>query len=249
MTTGVLMYCFNTEYYSYDKIAAKTVPLATKNLGLEVTIVTNADTRPLMPDVDNIKYIVIENETGNQIDRKPWHNLDRHRAYGISPYDTTLLLDLDYFCYTDHLLTYANTDEDFLIHDKVYDITGNNSYHFRDNSIIPMLWATVIVFKKSSRAENIFDMVRYVKEHYQYFCSLYRVDFKNFRNDYAFAIALHQLEGLVPTNKLPVALPTLPGSAKVTKFSDEGIIWEMSDQTGMITGTDVHVIDKGVAHV
>ena len=53
----------------------------------------------------------------------------------------------------------------------------------------------------------------------------------------------------MPTNKLPVALPTLPGSAKVTKFSDEGIIWEMSDQTGMITGTDVHVIDKGVAHV
>ena len=249
MTKGVLMYCFNTEYYSYDKIAAKTVPLVNKNLGLQVTIVTNAETRDLMPQADYIKYIVIENEIGNHIDRKPWHNLDRHRAYEISPYDTTLLLDLDYFCYTDHLLTYADSDDDFLIHDKVYDITGNDSYSFRKNSIVPMLWATVIVFKKTDRARQIFDMVKYVKEHYQHFCSLYRVDFRNFRNDYAFAIALHQLEGLISTNKLPVALPTLPALAKVIKFDHEGLVWELEDKTGVITGTDVHVIDKGVAHV
>jgi hypothetical protein len=249
MTTGVMMYCFNTEFYSYDKIAAKTVPLVKKNLGLEVTLVTNAETFEKLPPLGFVNYKIIKNETGNQIDRKPWHNLDRHRAYEISPYDTTLLLDLDYFCYTDHLLTYAEVEDDFLIHDKVYDITGKNSYDFRKNSIIPMLWATVIIFKKTDRAKRIFNMVKYIKENYQYFCSLYRVDFKNFRNDYAFAIALHQMDGLVSTNKIPVTLPTLPGNAKVTKFDQQGITWELGDTKGVITGTDVHVIDKGVAYV
>jgi hypothetical protein len=75
------------------------------------------------------------------------------------------------------------------------------------------------------------------------------VDFKNFRNDYAFAIALHQMDGLVSTNKIPVTLPTLPGNAKVTKFDQQGITWELGDTKGVITGTDVHVIDKGVAYV
>ena len=249
MKTGVMMYCFNTEFYRYDKIAAKTVPLAKKNLGLEVTLVTNSETYDKLPPLGFVNYKLIENEKGNTIDSKPWHNLDRHRAYEISPYDTTLLLDLDYFCYTDHLLTYANSKNDFLIHDKVYDITGNGSYDFRRNSIIPMLWATVIVFKKTNRAKRVFDMVKHIKEHYQYYCSLYRVDFKNFRNDYAFAMALHQVDGFVSTSKLPVALPTLPGSAKVTHFDEQGITWEMANQMGIVTGTDVHVIDKGVAHV
>tara|TARA_Y100000592_G_scaffold87725_1_gene142654 strand:+ start:285 stop:1034 length:750 start_codon:yes stop_codon:yes gene_type:complete len=249
MTTGVMMYCFNTEFYRYDKIAAKTIPLVKKNLGVEVTLVTNMETYKLLPPLGFVNYVLIDHETGNQIDRKPWHNLDRHRAYNLSPYDTTILLDLDYFCFTDHLLTYANTNEDFLIHDKVYDITGKDSYEFRNNSIIPMLWATVIVFKKTDRAKKIFDMVKYIKENYGYFCSLYRIDFKNFRNDYAFAIALHQMDGMVPTKKIPVSLPTLPARAKVVKFDQESIVWEMEDKTGIVYDTDVHVIDKGVAHV
>ena len=75
------------------------------------------------------------------------------------------------------------------------------------------------------------------------------IDFKNFRNDYAFAIALHQLDGLVPTKKIPVSLPTLPAQAKVVKFDQESIVWELEDKTGIVYDTDVHVIDKGVAHV
>ena len=32
MKKGVLVFCFNTEFYRYDKIAAKTIPLIKKNL-------------------------------------------------------------------------------------------------------------------------------------------------------------------------------------------------------------------------
>lgn len=112
-----------------------------------------------------------------------------------------------------------------------------------------MLWATVIIFSKTQKVRKIFDMVDLIKRNYQHFCSLYRIDFKNFRNDYAFSIALHQIQGQVPTKKIPVKLPTLPAMAKVTCFDEQGLAWEMEDQFGVVKDSDVHVIDKDVAYV
>lgn len=247
--TGVLLYCFNTESYRYDKIATKTVPLLRRNLGLEITIVTNEETRAHLPEMEGVEYKMIVNQTGNTINQKPWHNLDRHRAYELSPYEKTILVDIDYFCYSDYLLRLAQTDQDFMVHDAVHDVTGHDSYRFSRNSMIPMVWATVIIFKKTHRAKAIFDMVRHVKERYPYYCDLYRIDFRNFRNDYAFAIALHQIGGFRGYETIPNKLPTLPGSAVVTEVSDTHIAWNHQGRHGKISGNDVHVIDKGVAYV
>ena len=247
--TGVLLYCFNTDSYRYDKIAAKTIPLLRRNLGLEITVVTNDETRVHLPEQEGVNYIVITNQTGNYINQKSWHNLDRHRAYELSPYEKTILLDIDYFCYSDYLLTLANTDQDFMVHDKVHDVTGHDSYEFARNSMIPMVWATVIIFKKTPKAMAIFDMVKYVKERYSYFCDLYRIDFQNFRNDYAFAIALHQLGGFKGYETIPNRLPTLPAAAKVTEVSATHVSWNHQGRHGKIANNDLHVIDKGVQNV
>ena len=109
-----------------------------------------------MKPLGMINYRMIENETGNKRGTEQWHNLDRCHAYDLSPYDTTLLMDIDYLPFTNNLLEYFNVDEDFLIHDKIHDLTNTGVYNFRNNSIIPMLWATVIIFKKTDRAKNIF---------------------------------------------------------------------------------------------
>jgi hypothetical protein len=246
---GVLTYCFNTESTRYDKIAAKTIPLLKKKLGLPVTVVTNFETFKLLPPLGWVNYKLIDNQTGNMINGKSWHNLDRHRAYELSPYDKTILIDIDYFCYTNYLLELAKSDQDFLVHDKVYDLTGNDLYEFKRNSIIPMVWATVIVFKKTDKAKAIFEMVKYIKERYSYFCELYRIDYKNFRNDYAFAMALHQLQGFMGYGVLPTRLPTLPGKAKVLEITDSHISWQYNGKPGVTTGSDVHVIDKGIQDV
>ena len=124
------------------------------------------ETFKCMPPLGFVNYKIIDNETGNKINQKSWHNLDRHRAYELSPYEKTILLDIDYFCYSDHLLTLADTDQDFMVHDKVHDVTGHDSYRFGRNSMIPMVWATVIIFRKTQRAESIFDMVKYIKERF-----------------------------------------------------------------------------------
>ena len=212
-------------------------------------MITDPETHEYLKQFDWVDFKTIEPQKGNTIDQKPWYNLERHKAYDLSPYDNTILLDIDYFCYTDQLLSYAETEHDFWIHDKVYDVTGKGSYDFSRNSIIPMLWATVIVFKKTQRVKAIFETLAHVKQFYQYYCTLYRIDFGNFRNDYAFSIAAHQIEGMVPTKKIPVRLPTLPANAKVTSVYQSGLVWEMDDKVGTVENTDIHVIDKGVAYV
>ena len=112
-----------------------------------------------------------------------------------------------------------------------------------------MLWATVIIFKKTERAKRIFDMVKYIKQHYQYFCNLYRITFRNFRNDYAFSIAVNQVNGHIQQKFLPGKLSTLPAIAKVTKINDTGIIFKYDDKINYIENQDVHILDKEIFNV
>ena len=249
MLNGVLLFCFNTETCEYHRIAERCVELIKKNLKLEITIVTNLETFKKLKPLGMINYKLINNETGNKRGNEQWHNLDRCNAYDLSPYDTTILMDIDYFPFTNTLLKYLNINDDFLIHDKIHDLTNKGVYNFRFNSIIPMLWATVIVFKKTNRAKRIFDMVKYIKQHYQYFCDLYRVDIRNFRNDYAFSIAVNQVNGHIQQKFLPGKLPTLPGIAKVLEINDTGVVFKYDDKINYVENQDVHILDKELINV
>lgn len=248
MTRGVLLFCFDTEQTKYHKILEKSVHLIKKNLNLEITVITNFQTFKKIKPLGFINYKFIEPELGNRKNGKAWNNVDRHRAYELSPYDITLVMDIDYFCYTDNLLQFMDTSYDFLIPDKVHDLTNRNTFHQRVWSMIPMVWATVFIFKKSSRSRQIFDMVKYVKQNYGYFNQLYRIFGKNFRNDYAFAIALQQLNGFMGYDKFPFALSTLPPDCEIVRMTDEGIAWKHTDQINWIKKQDVHVLNKEIAY-
>lgn len=252
MTRGVLLFCFNTIDVPYHKIADRCVRLIQQNLKLPVTVITDQKTHEAWQawqDQPGVNFVFKDYEGGNRRNSRDWHNLDRCHAYDLSPYDTTLLLDADYFCYTNNLLEYMNSDYEFLVHDSIHDLTNSNFYNFNDNSVISMLWATVIVFKKTSRSRHIFDMVKYIKQHYQYFCSLYRIDFQNFRNDYAFSIALHQISGFNKKYFIPAKLITLPDQASVLSFKDRGLVFKFQDTIAEIQDQDVHVLNKEIVNV
>lgn len=249
MTQGVLLFCFNTSDVAYHRITDRCVTQINQYLNLPITVVTNQITMNQWNNPPAVNYVLIDNQIGNRRGSQNWYNLDRCEAYRLSPYDTTLLMDIDYFCYTNNLLEYMNSTEDFLIHRDIHDLTGKGLYDFRNNSLIPMLWATVIVFRKTDRAKHIFNMVRYIKQHYQYFCSLYRIDFTNFRNDYAFSIAVNQMDGFNQQYFLPTRLPTLPSAARVTAFHDRGVEFEIDGKIGRTEYQDVHVLDKEIVHV
>jgi len=250
MTQGVLLFCFDTPEVKYHRVLERCVELIKKNLKLEITVITNIETFKRMKPMGMINYKLITNETNNKLLGKPWYQTERYMAYDLSPYDTTLLLDIDYFCYTDNLLELLKTDQDFLIHDKAYDIVlGKEGLRFERDSMIPILWATVIVFKKTNYCKSIFDMVKYVKQYWPYFCELYKLGFKNFRNDYAFSIAINHVNGYRMPTFLPGRLPTLTRSAEVLSFTDNGLIYRYQNKIGQLENQDVHVLNKELVNV
>ena len=249
MKKGVLLFCFDTVDHKYHKILERCVHLVKKNLGLEITVVTNFETYKNLEPLGFINYKFIEPELGNKKNVQEWKNVDRHMAYELSPYDVTLVMDIDYFCFTDNLKQFLDTGYDFLISKNAYDLSDRNSFDMRRYSMIDMVWATVFVFRKGNKAKRIFDMVKYVKSYYGYFIDLYRINDRRFRNDYAFAIALEQANGFISYDTLPIKLHTLPPDCTVVGLQDDGIAWQFNDQINYIKGQDVHVLNKEVAYV
>ena len=249
MTKGVLLFCFDTADTRYHSILERCVTLVKKNLKLPITVVTNFKTFKRMNPMGFINYKFIEPELGNKKNGREWRNVDRHMAYELSPYDTTLVMDIDYFCFTDNLAQFFDTDYDFLVTDTAYDLTGRNTFDQRRWSMIPMVWATVLVFKKNDRVRKIFDTVKYIKQYYSYFNEMYRIYARNLRNDYLFAMALQQINGFTGYDKLPLALPTLPPDCEILKITETGLAWKHDDKISYVENQDVHVLNKDLSNV
>ena len=249
MSRGVLLFCFDTEHTRYHKILERCVILIKRNICKEITVVTDFATYQRMSPMGFINYKFIEPELGNELNGRAWNNVDRHMSYELSPYDTTLVMDIDYFCFSDNLKQLFNTDYDFLVPTQAHDLTGRNTFDQRRWSMIPMVWATVLLFKKNDRVGKIFDTIKYIKKNYIYFTEMYRIHSKNLRNDYLFAMALQQINGFTGYDKMPFALPTLPPDCEVVDITDEGLSWKYNDQISYVENQDVHVLNKEVANV
>jgi len=249
MTTGVLMYCFNTPDVNYHLLAERCVRQIEKYLKLEITIVTNSETFDKFKPMGHINYKIVDNAVGNRrVYREKsiaWHNMERTLAWDHSPYDTTILMDCDYFVFTDNLLQYTNTEYDILLHDKVYDITGENMIEGSHEATLPIVWATVCIFRKNENTARFFALVKHIQRYYTHYKNLYRIKYTNYRNDFAFAMALHQLNGFVQyKNVIPTPMAMLSHEVDVVEMTDSGLVWKYNDKIGIIENQDVHAMDK-----
>ena len=83
-----------------------------------------------------------------------WRNHGRSNALDDTPFDITLLIDIDYFCFTDNLLQLMDTEYDFLCHDSIFDVSGQNKIMTPHESSLPLVWATCCVFKKTEETKK-----------------------------------------------------------------------------------------------
>jgi hypothetical protein len=60
---------------------------------------------------------------------------------------------------------------------------------------VHMFWATTVMFNKSLESEFFFKLVDFVKDNYVYYADLFRFNPKQFRNDIAFSVAKHIMNG------------------------------------------------------
>lgn len=247
MTSGVLLYCFDTPDTAYSRITNRCISLIDQYLGLPVTVVTNQQTQQKI--IADCQFLLISNETNNTKLSRPWYNLERHLAFEHSPYDNTAVIDVDYFCFSDKLLRLLDTGYDFLIHNQAHDVTYRNTMRYDRESMLDLVWATVLIFKKTEKAKAIFETVNLIKQNYAHFCNLYRISYRNFRNDYAFAIALNQINGHGYYNIIPDSIATVPSDVKVISIDNKKALLEFNDRVFSVENQDLHIINKELADV
>ena len=230
---GIIAFAYNTETTDYISIAEKTLKLAEKTLGLPTTLVTDVKT-----NFTNTRY---DTDLGRFVE---WKNFDRHLAYKLSPYDETLVIDADYLILDDSLLQIFHTDWDYLLQRNSHALTTNWPKTMGPNSL-PFVWATVFAFRKTPRAEKYFNLVERIQQNYGYYRLLFNVQERNYRNDYAFAMADIILNGYsIGTNSIPGSMLAVDQAINSIVRKDNRLIIRDNERAYISPITNLHVMSK-----
>lgn len=278
MTRGVLMYAHNNTEIDYFKIACANALMVKKNLKVPVTLVSDEGTvswgrqalgKELVEDCFESIILVDRNytfknprsfnDTSFSSKNLQFYNCNHWQAYELSPYDETLFIDADYLIMSDALSKCWGHHKDFMINHTIQSPYGDEPHtKFIDDFGIRLYWATVIYFKKSEIAQHLFSLVKHVQENYRYYKDLYYFSNGMFRNDNAFSIAVHTMNGYVTGNsflidELPIKsllmawdtgdIHSIPGINDIILYVEKS----ESKGTYLLTrlkNTDVHIMNK-----
>ena len=240
---GVLLYAFNTDAVDYVKIADRSAQLIHHTLNLPVTLVTD---RPCT--VSNINQTVIVNNDYVNVRKgyanlSAWRNGDRYRAVEQSPYDETLLVDSDYLMLDQSLLKLMNTVTDYSIMSKNNFLTRESPSRISDTSI-NQVWATAVIFKKTQKTQQLFDLVGRIQRNYEYYRCLYNIGATNFRNDFAFAIANNIINGYTDSNLIPWPMLTIENPIQDIDIVGNTLVIREQSRAYVISRQNIHIIDK-----
>lgn len=222
MSKGIIIFARNNDYLNYIQIACASAGFVRKNLSNfdELCLVTDSESKNENIELiekyfdrvivsedfqpDNIRLF---KDTANNPEYASFKNMGRSEVYDLSPYDETLVIDSDYFIMSNTLDQVWGSESDFLINCQYRDVAGRHGSNisYIDDFTIPMHWATVFYFRKSEFAENLFTLIQHIKFNYKYYYALYNCEGVLFRNDFAFSMALHILNG-----SLSYETPSLP---------------------------------------
>lgn len=242
---GVVLFAFNTAAVDYVKIAEQSARLIHHSLNLPVTLIT--DHGAVTAHID--QTIIIENTLTNfrtgYAGGTPWRNGNRYQAYELSPYDETILIDSDYLMLDTSLLKILDTTDD-------YRLVFNNRLpkELIAASMGPLslnyVWATAITFKRTLKTELMFNLVGRIQRNYEYYRKLYHIKQRNFRNDYAFAIANHIVNGYTSDmlQGMPMTMLTFDALIKDININQHTLIVREQDQAHVIPQQNIHVMDK-----
>lgn len=248
MNNGVVIFGHNSKQVDYVKLADISARLVNANLKVPVTLITDSESLAItaspLSNIDNLIVIDKPNTHNTRVltgTVTEFINTNRYLAYKYSPYDRTLLIDSDFLILTNKLNSYWESSQEFLITESMHVLGGTLSTVDSQLSptTIPMRWATAIMFSKTEYVETIFKTVEYVKDNWFYFTDLYNMPPRNFRNDFAFTIANHIVNGFVPTdNFLPSPIMSMENQPLEKLEINKATINNIS-----IT-SDIHVMDK-----
>jgi hypothetical protein len=278
MSRGVLMYAHNNSEIDYFKIACANALMVQKNLQVPVTVVTDEGTlswskKSLGEDFINscFEKIVIVDRDHKFRNQRPYadtsfstkslqfYNCNHWQAYELSPYEETLFIDCDYLILSNALNNCWGSNNDVMIDNRIFGPLDEKPHtKFIDDFGIKLYWATVIYFKKSEFAKFLFSIVRHIQENYRYYKDLYYFDNGMYRNDNAFSIAIHTLNGFTESSASIVNNLPIPGLLMCWDYNDIHSIKDVNDMIiyaekpgtkgtyimTRIKNMDIHIMNK-----
>lgn len=191
---GAVIHAFDSEI-NYTKIAFECAKRVKQYLNIPVCLITDKPVKNKHVDVVKVIDAGEFRNTKYWHDRKcntKWYNHTRSLSYDLSPWDRTLLLDADYMIASDTLSPFLKSSTQPLY--AFQDVLSVAHKDFATQSFglksIPMWWATVLIFDRSEFVQDVFHIWKMVQQNYKHYADLFGFDSVQFRNDYAFSIAL-----------------------------------------------------------
>lgn len=229
---GIVAYAVNTPTVDYIAIAKITLELASQQLQVPYTLIT-ADSPE---DWANYR---IDIDTHVSV---PWNNFNRYMCYDHSPYDQTIVIDVDYLVLTNKLSILFSLDKDIVLC-HTNDCLYKPSNFLRE---ITPVWATVFYFTKSPKAQAFFTLVGKIQRNWDYYRNFFGIPERQFRNDYAFAIAELITNGYsnLPDTRLPWHITTVDKTPNDIQLADNWIVVRDENSATIIPRQDLHVMSK-----
>ena len=199
LTQGVLIFAFNNEATDYIAMAAWSAKNIRRHLNLPVAVVTDAPEIAAQHQFEHIIATVADTggsrhfaDYGTTV---TWHNAGRINAYELSPFDQTLVLDADYVVASDSLLDILKIPQQFAAFKDAFEPSSMTNLETFGEYKVPMWWATVMMFRRGTVSQYIFDSMQMIRNNWQHYRDLYGIHQSNYRNDYALSIAIGLIVG------------------------------------------------------
>jgi hypothetical protein len=216
---GVALFAYDTDKIKYSKLAMLAAGFVKKAMtNNNVCLITDQPTWDNMCGIysteaidavfDEVVIAEVPKTSNSRIHRdSPWssftnefRNRNKHLIIDYTPYDQTLLIDIDYIMQNNYFDYLFDTDQSVAMYHNAHNLIGKAAAPddtWLNPAGIPMLWSTVIYFDKhSDDARQFFDMWAFVGENYDFYRMLYGFYGSLFRTDYCVSIASHILNGM-----------------------------------------------------
>ena len=269
MSKGAFLIARNNGHIDYVKQAVFLAKRIKKHLGISVSIATDSvdylEEAFGTDDFDKIIWLDYTAESNKRyffdgtLSKKSasFKNNNRASVYDLTPYDETLLMDTDYIISNDLLKSCFNSNSDFMIYKKSDDIAkvrDEREFNTISDTSVDFYWATVVYFRKTETNSIFFNLVKHIEEEWNHYRRVYQITSGLFRNDFAFSIAIHIMNGFQKgdfAQELPGSMLYTTDRDVLCKMNNDEFMFlvEKKDYIGEYTalktqGQTIHIMNK-----
>jgi hypothetical protein len=110
---------------------------------------------------------------------------------------------------------------------------------------LPFVWATVFAFRKTPKAKLFFELVGRIQNNYWHYIKLFNIRERNYRNDYAFAIADYIINGYkIESSSIPGTMLTVDQLINSIKIDDNQVIIKDNNKSYVLPFINMHIMSK-----